>query len=240
MNRSTSPRLATLKGDWRRGALVLMAVAAVAAGCNDSGGTGTTPDYAITLEPTSLTLLPGEAATTTVTLTRTDFDGEITLSTSGTPAGVSGSFDPAVTTGNSSVLTVGAIAGTTPGDYTMIVRGNSAAGSRARQLAITVSPPLPTYEMAIDPGVLTIAQGGSATTGVNITRTDFTGAVTLTLTNAPAGVTGSFNPPAPTGNGSVLTVTVGAAVPPGNYDLTVEGVGSVGDRSAGFLLTVTP
>lgn len=58
MNRSTSPRLATLKGDWRRGALVLMAVAAVAAGCNDSGGTGTTPDYAITLEPTSLTLLP--------------------------------------------------------------------------------------------------------------------------------------------------------------------------------------
>lgn len=219
---------------------MLAAGLVVAAGCNDSGGTGTTPDYSITLEPTTLTILPGEAGTSTVTITRTDFDGEVTLATSGTPAGISGSFDPPATTGNSSILTVGAIAGTTPGDYVMIVRGTSSAGSRARQLAITVSPPLPSFELAVDPATLTIAQGANATTGVNITRTDFTGAVTLSLTGAPAGVTGSFSPPAPTGIGSVLTVTVGPAVTPGNYDLTVEGVGTVGNSSATFFLTVTP
>ncbi len=93
--------------------------------------------------------------------------------------------------------------------------------------------------MSVEPTALTIAQGASATTGVIITRTDFTGAVTLSLNDAPVGVTGSFDPAAPTGTGSVLTVTVGAAVPPGIYDLTVLGTGAPGDRSDGLLLTVT-
>lgn len=224
---------------WAQAGLAVALGLAVAAGCDDSGGTGVTPDYTLTVDPITLTILPGEAGTTTVTLTRTDFDGEVTLTTSGTPAGISGSFDPAVTTGTTSTLTVGVIDGTTPGDYTMIVRGNSSAGTRARSLAITVSPPLPSFELAVEPSAISIAQGASATTGVIITRTDFTGAVTLALNDAPAGVTGSFDPASPTGIGSVLTVTVGAAVPPGIYDLTVTGTGAPGSSSDVLLLTVT-
>ena len=224
---------------WAQAGLAVALGLAVAAGCDDSGGTGVTPDYTLTVDPTTLTILPGEAGTTTVTLTRTDFDGEVTLTTSGTPAGISGSFDPAVTTGTTSTLTVGVIDGTTPGDYTMIVRGNSSAGTRARSLAITVSPPLPSFELAVEPSAISIAQGASATTGVILSRTDFTGPVTLALNDAPAGVTGSFDPAAPTGNGSFLTVTVGAAVPPGVYDLTVLGTGAPGNSSDVLLLTVT-
>lgn len=222
-----------------RRVLVLALGLAIAVGCSDSDGTGVTPDYTLTVDPTTLTILPGEAGVTTVTLTRTDFDGEVTLTTSGTPAGISGSFDPAITTGTTSTLTVGVTAGTTPGDYSMIVRGNSAAGTRARSLAITVAPPLPDFELSVEPSAITIAQGASATTGVILSRTDFTGAVTLALNDAPVGVTGSFDPAAPTGVGSVLTVTVGAAVPPGIYDLTVEGTGAPGSRSDLLLLTVT-
>ena len=48
------------------------------------------------------------------------------------------------------------------------------------------------------------------------------------LGNAPAGVTGSFDPAAPTGTTSVLTLTVGATVTPGIQNLTVDGTASAG------------
>src|SRR5438067_13432660 len=78
----------------------------------------------------------------------------------------------------------------------------------------------------------------TGTTTVTITRTNFTGAVTLSLGSAPSGVTGSFNPTAPTGTGSTLTVSVGAAVASGVYDLTVDGSATVGARSTPLTLTV--
>ncbi len=233
-------RFGRLPGGWKGAGLALALGFAVVAGCNDSGGTGTTPDYTITLNPTALTILPGAADVTTVTLDRTDFDGEIALTVTGNPAGMSASFAPQATTGNSSVLTIGVSPGTSPGLYPVTVRGNAAPGSHARLLSVTVAPPLPNFELSIDPSHLTIPRDASATTGVIVTRTDFTGPVTLTLTGAPAGVVGSFDPAAPTGTGSVLTVNVSAGVVPGNYDVTVEGTGAPGTRSASFFLTVTP
>src|SRR5206468_12235424 len=74
---------------------------------------------------------------------------------------------------------------------------------------------------------------------VTITRTNFTGAVTLSLGSAPAGVTGSFDPATPTGTSSTLTVSVAAAVAPGVYNLTVDGTGTPGSRSTPLTLTVT-
>lgn len=228
------------RGGWGRGALVLAAGLAVAAGCNDSGGTGTTPDYSITLDPTSLTILPGAADVTTVTLNRTDFDGEVTFSVSGAPAGITAGFAPPATTGDNATLTISASAVTTPGNYNISVRGTATAGNRSRGLAITVSPPLPDFQLSAAPSSVTIAQGQTGTTGIGITRTDFTGAVALAVTDAPAGITGSFDPAAPTGVHSELTITVGAAVPPSIYDITVTGTGAPGDRTTSFFLTVTP
>ena len=75
-----------------------------------------TPDYTITLNPTTLTILPGAADVTTVTLTRTDFDGEVTFSVSGAPAGITAGFAPPSTTGDNSTLTISASAITAPGD----------------------------------------------------------------------------------------------------------------------------
>ena len=88
------------------------------------------------------------------------------------------------------------------------------------------------------PSALTIAPGGSGPTTVLLTRTNFSGAVTLSLGNAPAGVTGSFSPAAPTGTSSTLTVNVGGAVTPGVYHLTINGTGSAGNRSTPLTLTV--
>ena len=88
------------------------------------------------------------------------------------------------------------------------------------------------------PSALTILPGGTGTTTVNLTRTNFTGAAMLSLSGAPGGVTGSFSPAAPTGTSSTLTVNVGSGVPTGTYFLTVDGTGSAGHRSTPLSLTV--
>ena len=88
------------------------------------------------------------------------------------------------------------------------------------------------------PSALTIAPGASGPTTVTLTRTNFTGAVTLSLGSAPSGVTGSFSPAAPTGTSSTLTVNVGGGVTPGVYHLTIDGSSTAGTRHAPLTLTV--
>ena len=98
--------------------------------------------------------------------------------------------------------------------------------------------PAADYTLALAPGALRMIEGGTGFETVTITRTTFTGAVTLSLGNAPAGVTGSFAPAGPTGTSSTLTVSVAAAVTPGVYDLTVDGSATAGNRSTPLTLTV--
>src|SRR5207245_6984897 len=97
----------------------------------------------------------------------------------------------------------------------------------------------PDYSLSLAPTALTIVQGATGTSTVTITRTNFTGAVTLSLGNAPAGVTGTFNPAAPTGTSSTLTLSVGAAVASGVYNLTVAGTATAGERGSALRMTVS-
>jgi len=98
--------------------------------------------------------------------------------------------------------------------------------------------PTADYTLSLTPAALTIVPGATGTASVTITRTNFIGAVTLSLGNAPAGVTGSFDPAAPTGTSSTLTLSVGATVTPGVKNLTVDGTASTGNRSTPLALTL--
>src|SRR5207302_264945 len=173
----------------------------------------------------------------TGTITRTNFTGVVTLSLGNAPAGVTGSFNPAAPTGTSSTLTVSVGAAVAPGVYNLTVDGTGTPGNRSTPLTLTVSA-APEYTLSLSPAALTIGQGATGNSTVTITRTNFAGAVTLSLGGAPTGVTGSFNPAAPTGTSSTLTVSVGAAVAPGVYNLTVDGSATVGARSTPLTLTV--
>src|SRR5438034_1149259 len=168
------------------------------------------PDYALSLSPAALTIVQGTTGTTTVTITRTNFTGAVTLSLGSAPAGVTGSFNPAAPTGTSSTLTVSVGATVAPGVYNLTVDGTGSPGNHSAPLTL---PARPSSDLALSlsPAALTIVQGTTGTTTVTITRTNFTGAVTLSLGSAPTGVTGAFDPAAPTGTSSALTVSVGAA-----------------------------
>src|SRR5438445_13866457 len=99
---------------WMRSGLVLVAGVAVAVGCGTKESTGPAADYTLSLAPAALTLVQGANGTATVTITRTNFAGAVTLSLGGAPAGVTGAFNPAAPTGTTSALTVSVGAAVAP------------------------------------------------------------------------------------------------------------------------------
>src|SRR3989454_7706364 len=165
---------------WMRYGLVLVAGLAVATGCGKDGGTGPAPDYTLSLAPAALTIVQGATGPTTVTITRSNFTGVVTLSLGGAPAGLAGSFNPSAPSGTSATLTVSVGAAVAPGVYTLTVAGTATAGNHSTPLTLTVTV-APDYTLSLAPAALTIAQGANGNVAVTITRTKFTDAVTLSL-----------------------------------------------------------
>jgi hypothetical protein len=112
---------------------------AFAAGCKDAESTqpSNNPSFTIGLNPTSLTIAPGGNATSTVTLTPTDFTGSVALSVEGAPTGLTASFNPSPAT-TTSVLTITSVAALAPGTYTLTIRG-TAIGLADRTATLTVT-----------------------------------------------------------------------------------------------------
>ena len=99
-------------------------------------------DFSIAVTPTSLSLSPGESETVTVsTATVSGTPQSVTLSVSGLPSGVTGSFSPAtVTSGGTATLTLTAGSNASKGTYSVSIVGAAASGSRAATLKLKVSP----------------------------------------------------------------------------------------------------
>ncbi|HSE53704.1 MAG TPA: hypothetical protein VLB00_16050 [Gemmatimonadales bacterium] len=220
--------------------------AAVAVGCKDDGDDITDPGaIALALNPTSASVAQGGNTTTTATLTRSGgFTGSVTLSVTGAPSGVTAAISNIQTTGavTTATVTVTVGAAVAAATYPLVVRGTGSGVTEATaNFALTVTAaPVGSYTLSLSSAALGIAQGASTpTTTVNVNRTNFSGDVQLAVTGLPAGVTAAFVPNPATGASSVLTLTVGAAVPAQVYNLTVTGTASVGNQSTPLALTVT-
>ncbi len=195
-------------------------------------------DYTLSLTPSDVTVEQGATGATAITITRSSFTDGVTLTLGNAPVGVSGSFNPTTPTGTGATLTVSVGAAVAPGVYNLTVDGTSSAGNRSTPLTLTVNA-APTYALSLTPAALTIGAGASGGTTVTIARTNLSAAVTLSLSNAPPGVTASFAPASVTGTTSTLTVSVGTGVPAGVYNLTVDGSSTAGARSTPLTLTVS-
>ena len=69
-------------------------------------------DFAISASPGALTLIPSEPAQAFVAISRAGFAGAVSFSVTGLPSGVTATFEPLSTAGNSTVLTLTAAAST--------------------------------------------------------------------------------------------------------------------------------
>jgi len=103
--------------------------------------------------------------------------------------------------------------------------------------------PTGSFTISVSPAAVSVVQGGTGQATVTLTRVDgFAGTVNFTVQGAPTGVTGSVSGGgAGTVSTGTVTITVGAAVPVGTYNLTLRAAASgMTDRTAAFALTVTP
>jgi endo-1,4-beta-xylanase len=206
------------------------------------GGPPPTPNFTLAAAPSGLSVNRGASGTSTITITRSGgFTSAVALSATGAPAGVTATFNPASATGTSSVLTFAASATATLGAATVTVTGTGGGLTRTATISLTVNQPqqTPNFTLSANPASLTVNSGASGTVAVAITRSGgFTGAVALSATGLPAGVTAAFSPASTTGTSSVLTLTASATAAAGPATITVTGTGGNLTRTATISLTV--
>jgi hypothetical protein len=212
--------------------LVLLGTAAIA-GCASPeapqpAGPALAPSYTIT-PPAPLTRVQGgEWSQPTVNLARSNFGGYVTLSVENLPTGVQAFFYPFGRVAGSSAQLWLYVAGDAPtGTFTNLLVRGVASGLADRTAPLTLTITQAPFVLSLSSPALSIADGATQTTTVNVVRNNFTDPVTLYVDqNAengyPEGVTVAFAPNPTTGNSSVLSLTdCGAA--PGVYYLWVYG-----------------
>jgi hypothetical protein len=129
-------------GDRTAALATLLALACV--GCADDGPTIETPtgDYALTVDPTALTIVGGSSNLATVSIDRTNFTGEVALALLNPPAGITGVFTPTPTTTDEAELVVSVATTVAAGSYPLTIQGTAAdPGTRTTTLTVTVPAP---------------------------------------------------------------------------------------------------
>jgi len=199
------------------------------------------PDFSLSAAPSSQTLNRGQTGTPSYTVNvaaSNGFTGNVTLSVTGLPTGVTGGFsaNPVVNSG-SSALDLFADGTTPAGSYTLTIEGVS--GSLTHTTAVTLN--IADFSISASPSSRSVIQGGNTTYTVSVgSLSGFTGNVALSVSGLPAGVSGTFNPTSVNGAGnSTLSLAVAASTAPGTYILTVRGDGPTTFHTTTVSLTVT-
>jgi hypothetical protein len=114
---------------------------------------------------------------------------------------------------------------TAAGTYNLVVRGTVGTVTSTTALALTVTAAsLGDFALSVVPSTVTVTAGQSANTTVNIARSGgFTGAVNLTVTGLPAGVTANFVPASATGTQAQLSITAAAGTAASTFTAVVRG-----------------
>ena len=124
---------------------------------------GSTPNFALSASPTSLTINQGASGTSTITSTVSGgFSSAVALTASGLPTGASASFSPssiAAPGSGTSTMTITVGSTTTSGTYTITVTGTGGGLTRTTTVSLTV----PTSGCSSNNGPITV--GAAATSG---------------------------------------------------------------------------
>jgi hypothetical protein len=138
------------------------------------------------------------------------------------PPGLTVDITPPSTT-YASKLKFTATAALLPGDYPVKIKGEDGTGTT--NATITVKVASAPFNITPSSDVITVARGDSSEINISLSRTTgFTGAVTLTLEGAPAGVTAAFTPASLSGSTvqSKLKVTVARTAAVGDTAISIK------------------
>jgi subtilase family serine protease len=194
--------------------------------------------FTLSASPSSVAIIRGQpGGTSTISITPVNgFSGNVTLSTSKLPKGVTASFSPNPAT-SSSVLTLTASSTATEGTTTVTITGTSGSLTATTKLTLTVSA-LGSFTLTASPTTLTVARGSNGTSTITVHPTGgFNQQVTLSAAGMPSGVTASFGTN-PTTSSSLLTLTVSPSAATGKSPITITGTYGTLSKKTKVTLTV--
>jgi uncharacterized membrane protein len=205
----------------------------------------TAPDFSVTASPASQTILIGQSASYTVTLSALNgYAGTVNFSVSGVPAGATATLTPSsITTSGTATLSVSTTSTTPAGTYPIVITGTDGVRTHSVTVSLEVDAQ-PTIDFTISaPGAITVKRNSSNPPGTEVVTVTglngFTGTVNLSISGLPPLVTGQFGTPSITGSGSTdLTFTVAHDAQQGIYNLTVTGTSGLQVHSIPVTLTV--
>ncbi|MGA7157738.1 MAG: Ig-like domain repeat protein [Acidobacteriaceae bacterium] len=184
----------------------------------------------------SLSIGQGMSGTINVNILTVDgLNGNVSLSLSGLPSGVTASFSPNPTAPGVSVLTLSASSAVVPGPYSLTVTGTLGTYTSTTTIALGVY--VPTFTVNVS-GSSTISMGQGMTWNGLLFITDeygFTGNVSVSVSGLPSGVTASFSQN-PVASQSQFTLTVANTTALGQYPLTI--VGTSGGQTSTTSITL--
>lgn len=209
---------------------------------------GSSPDFALSASPTSLTVTQGSSGASTISTTVSNgFNSSVALSISGLPSGVTASFSPASIAApgsGSSTLTFTASSTATTGTFNTTVTATGGGLTHTTTIPLTVNAATaPNFTISASPTSLSVAAGGTGTSTISTTVSGgFNSAVSLSASGLPAGVTAAFSPAsiaAPGSGSSTLTFTASSTAATGTSTITINGSGGGVSHSTTVSLTIT-
>jgi hypothetical protein len=223
----------------------LLVLLVVLAGCGgDATQPGaTTPAIGLSLEQPSLSIAIGFRTNVLMTLTRTNYTGDVSLSLDGAPDGMTALVSPGILTGG--MITAGVTVAPGNADVgnptlTIHAKGDGVAEQRAT-LRVAITNPVSGFAITLTPSTLSVAQGGSAIVALTIQRLPgFVGAVSFVYEGLPTGVVLGPNTIGLTASnsGSINLLVTGSAVP-GTYTINVRSLAIGLEVVSPIHLTVT-
>ena len=180
-------------------------------------GTNTASSLSLATSSTSLSVIAGQSAQTTITSTASaSLKAAIALTVAGEPAGLTATFaSPTIASPGSGtdVLKVVAASTLAGGTYNLTVTGTG--GGQTATVSIAVVVPAPNFTLSRSATSLSIADGNSGSVSLSIVAQNaFSSAVALTVSGLPTGVTAAFAPASISGAAaSVLKLTVASTAP---------------------------
>jgi len=194
-------------------------------------------NYTLSAAPSTVSITQGTSGASTITINPLNgFASSVSLTASGLPSGVTGSFNPTNTTGTSTLTLTASLTAAT-GTFTVTITGTSGNLIYSTDISLTVNA-APNFTLSVSPTTLSIGRGTQGSATVTITPSNgFTGNVGLSASGLPKGVTASFSPN-PAAASSTLTLRASAAAARGTFLVTITGTSAGLTHKATVTLTV--
>jgi len=223
----------------------LLILAACGGKKSPTGTTAPVASMSLLTGSATLSVEQGASASAALTIVRTNFTSDVSLTAEGLPTGVTATFSPpSVASGSTtSTLALAASGAAVAGSSTVTVRARATGVSDVTTaIAVTVTPTATgTVSLELTPAASTIAAGQTAVSALAITRGGgFTGGVSLMVSGAPTGLTTSLSTANPVSANSVtLSLQSASTVVPGPYTLTIRAnAPGLTEATATYVLTV--